>query len=119
MGPSSTSPSVNFTSVNSSDTVALTRNQAIDAVVSNRTAQWENMINSELQSLITRAATIREEISSAKTQTKKRYFEKKFAKVSTEVRQMIVALQRVQSTATNQNVPQQDDTIVTDTEQSN
>lgn len=52
-------------------------------------------IHSELQALITQAAEIRMSITSAKTKTKKKYYERKFAKISTEVRQMVAALEQL------------------------
>lgn len=97
------SPSQNNTVAIGDDEATLraaTREQAIDAIVGKRTNQWKAVIEAELQDLITQAASIRQNINGAKTNTKKVYFEKKFNKVSVQVRQMITALQRVNSTAT-------------------
>lgn len=95
----------------------MTRNQAIDSIVAKRSDQWTAAINAELQSLITEAASIRQNISTAKTQTKRNYYQKKFNKVSVQVRQMVAALQRVQSTTstTNMNPDQANDTSTTST----
>lgn len=71
------------------------REQAVDT----RVSQWTNAVEYELQGLITQAATIRKEISSAKTTAKKAYFQKKFKKLQPQVMQMVAALQQLQSTA--------------------
>lgn len=63
-----------------------------------RLSQWRGAIEQELQGLIKQASEVRTSISSAKTTTKKQYYEKKFAKISVQVRQMVTALQRMQST---------------------
>lgn len=77
----------------------VSREQLIDAVVAQRSDQWKAAVEAELQDLITEASIIRKEISTAKTNTKKKYFEKKFKKVNQEVRQMVAALHRIQQVA--------------------
>lgn len=50
---------------------------------------WRQSIDAELQDLITTAAAIRQEISTAKTETKRKYFSKKFKKISDQVVQLL------------------------------
>lgn len=85
-------------------------NLILDQVVDTRMNQWEKAINAELQDLVTEASHLRQQITSSKTTTKKKYYQKKFDKVSIQVRQMLIALQRVKaqdttpkSTFNNQN----------------
>lgn len=63
-----------------------------------RLSQWRGATEQELQELIKQASKVRIAITTAKTVTKKQYYEKKFAKISVQVRQMVAALQRMQST---------------------
>lgn len=62
-----------------------------------RTAMWRGAVEQELQSLIMEASRIRKEIDSAKTSTKKKYFLKKFKSITTQVMQMLTALERVKA----------------------
>lgn len=73
------------------------REQAVDS----RVAQWTNAVEFELQDLIKQAAAIRQEISGAKTATKKAYFQKKFKKLQPQVLQMVAALQQLKTTPEN------------------
>lgn len=82
------------------------RDQYIEQAVQLRGEQWQQAIESELQDLVKQASGLRGQINNSKTGTKKRYYEKKFAKVSTQVRQMVSALQRVQAnTAASTQIP--------------
>jgi hypothetical protein len=69
----------------------------VEQHVASRTEQWSKAIEAELQDLVVQASLLRKEISGAKTNTKKKYYEKKFAKVSAQVRQMVTALQQVEA----------------------
>ena len=60
-----------------------------------RKEQWKETIEAGLQQLIIEAAKIRKNITEAKTKTKAKYFQKKFDKVSAQVRQYVAALQRL------------------------
>jgi hypothetical protein len=60
-----------------------------------RRSVWKGAIEQELQSLITQAAGIRQRISTAKTATKRTYYQKKFNKISPQVMQMVAALERL------------------------
>lgn len=71
--------------------------QEKEQAVDNRLTQWKEAVQSELQHLITEAADIRKQISTAKTATKRQYFEKKFAKVKPQVMQMVAALQKLET----------------------
>lgn len=61
-----------------------------------RRAQWKGAIQQELQMLVQEAAGIREKINTAKTQYKKTFYQKKFAKIQPRVMQMVAALQRLE-----------------------
>lgn len=50
---------------------------------------WRQSIDAELQDLITTAAAIRQEITTAKTEVKRKYFSKKFKKISDQVMQLL------------------------------
>ena len=60
-----------------------------------RILEWQQTVEQELQELVTTAAQLRQTITSAKTATKKQYFEKKFKKVQHDVMSMLVTLQRL------------------------
>jgi hypothetical protein len=66
-------------------------------VLTERTAMWRGAVEQELNALIIEASRIRKEIDSAKTQLKKQYFQKKFKKITTQVMQMLTALERVKA----------------------
>lgn len=61
-----------------------------------RLDQLKAEIDLALQDLIKDAASIRKNITSAKTDYKKQYFQKKFNKVKTSVHQTIVYLQQIE-----------------------
>lgn len=58
---------------------------------------WQAAAEAELHDLVQQAAHIRTNITSAKTQTKKQYFEKKFKKVQLDVMRMLTTLERVKA----------------------
>jgi hypothetical protein len=60
-----------------------------------RISQWRGAVEQEMQALITQAAQIRQQSNTAKTSTKRIYFNKKFKKISAEVMQMVAAMQRI------------------------
>lgn len=60
-----------------------------------RLSTWEGAVEIELQDLITQAAKIRQEMNDSKTPTKRKYFDKKFKKITGEVMQMITTLDRL------------------------
>lgn len=60
-----------------------------------RLSTWEGAVELELQDLITQAAKIRQEMNASKTPTKRKYFDKKFKKVTSDVMQMITTLDRL------------------------
>lgn len=60
-----------------------------------RLQEWETFIGQELQMLVQRAASIRQNITSAKTAAKRQYFEKKFKKTQQEVMSMVATMERV------------------------
>lgn len=62
-----------------------------------RRAQWKGAVEQELQVLVREAADIRGKITSAKTNTKKVYYNKKFKAVQQKVMQMVAALQRLEA----------------------
>ena len=66
-----------------------------------RLDQWQVAAETELQDLVQQAASIRTNITSAKTQAKKQYFEKKFKKVQADVMRMLVTLERLKARTTN------------------
>ena len=66
-------------------------------LLTERTALWRGAVEQELQALIGEASRIRKEIDSAKTSVKKQYFQKKFKKITTQVMQMLTALERVKA----------------------
>jgi hypothetical protein len=66
-------------------------------LLKHRTAMWRGAVEQELQALIQEASRIRKEIDTAKTSVKKEYFKKKFKKLTTQVMQMLTALERVKA----------------------
>ncbi len=62
-----------------------------------RRAQWKAAIEAELQQTVQEAAAIRQKITTAKTEYKKKFYGKKFHKVQGKVMQMLSVLQRLQS----------------------
>jgi glutaredoxin 2 len=56
---------------------------------------WTKTVEQELQSLVGTAATLRKNITEAKTTTKREYYNKKFKKVQGEVMSMLATLQRL------------------------
>lgn len=80
----------------------------VEEHVNVRGKQWTQAIEAELQDLVVQASQLRQLINSSKTGAKKKYYQKKFAKISTQVHQMVAALQRVQAntnTSINTNAP--------------
>lgn len=82
-----------------------------DAARSQRMETWRLTIEQELQSLITQAADMRQTINAAQTSVKKKYYTKKFKKISEQVVQLLA----IQSQLPPR---EQSDSTVTDTEQS-
>lgn len=72
-------------------------NDRINAATTNRLNEWDSAINAELQDLITTASNYRQAISSAKTGTKRAFYEKKFKKVQTQIIQMLTAKNQIQA----------------------
>ncbi len=70
-------------------------NASVDSLTSYRSNQWQSALNGELQHLIEMASICRKAITTAKTETKKKYYSKKFKKIQAEVMQMLVVKQRV------------------------
>lgn len=86
-----------------------TTQEIIDAEVANnvqdkeiaattRVSQWKDAVQGELQDLISRASEIRQLIASAKTETKRAFYKKKFAKIQPQVLQMVAAIQHLDRT---------------------
>lgn len=90
------------------------RDEIIESHNQQQDSRLMQVIHAELQDLITQAADIRKQITTAKTTTKKKYFEKKFAKISTDVRQMIAAMDQLKWTNTKpiaENAPVEVETV--------
>ncbi len=62
-----------------------------------RRQYMKTAIQQELQNLIALAAQYRKNIDTAKTDYKKKYYQKKMTKLNEDVRRMVVALQRLQT----------------------
>ena len=62
-----------------------------------RIEEWESVVHQELQDLVQRGSTLRKNIDSSKTDTKKSYYNKKFKKVQQDVMRMLVTLRRLES----------------------
>lgn len=58
-------------------------------VKADRIELWRQTIDAELQSTITEAASLRQKISEAKTDVKRKYYNKKFKKISDQVMQLL------------------------------
>lgn len=71
--------------------VTLSNNTDIDfsQVKADRIELWRATIDAELQQHITEAAALRQKISESKTDVKRRYYNKKFKKVSDTVMQLL------------------------------
>ena len=67
------------------------------SVAEARLDQWQVAAEVELQDLVQQAASIRTNITTAKTQAKKQYFEKKFKKVQADVMRMLITLERLKA----------------------
>lgn len=65
------------------------------SLAKNRLATWRGAVEQELQSLVQQASEIRRNIDTAKTSVKKKYYAKKFKKVTNEVLQMVATMQRL------------------------
>lgn len=81
-----------------------------EKLVDSRLGQWKLAAEAELQDLISQAAALRKEISGAKTATKRKYYEKKFAKVKPQVMQMVAVLQKLEAEVPTEEVPANDAT---------
>lgn len=67
----------------------------VTKVANDRLGKWRGAVEQELQDLVKQASAIRQTLDSAKTATKKTYYKKKFQKISSQVMQMVAALQRL------------------------
>lgn len=65
------------------------RNAAKAAIAQERVELWRATIDAELQQSINEAASLRQKISDSKTEVKRKYYNKKFKKVSDTVMQLI------------------------------
>lgn len=61
-----------------------------------RLVEIKQMIEGRLQQSISEAARIRSNISTAKTDCKRKFYDKKFKKINTGVREDVLALQQIQ-----------------------
>lgn len=75
-------------------------NSTTHNTLTNRVNNWQAALEQELRELMLRAATVRAEITKAKTAAKREYYEKKFKKITPQVMQMLTALERVKTQQT-------------------
>lgn len=68
-----------------------------DQVRQKRLEEFESNISQQLQQCLTAAASAKNSANSAKTNTKRRFYNKKFAKITAEAKQAIVALQQIKA----------------------
>lgn len=73
-------------------TVTLPSNTGLDfsQIKAERMELWRATIDAELQQSITEAANLRQKILESKTEVKRKYYNKKFKKVSDTVMQLLV-----------------------------
>lgn len=64
-----------------------------------RLKEFESNISQHLQRCLTEASEVKAKANSAKTATKKRFYEKRFNKITKEAKQAIVALQQIKAVA--------------------
>lgn len=75
--------------------------QIIADTAKERLELWRKTVQVELQDLMQQASALRHTIDTAKTETKKRLYRKKFKKVTDQVLQMLAALQRLDTQGAN------------------
>lgn len=68
-----------------------------EVIANNRIETWRLTIEQELQTLITQAADMRKTINEAHTNVKKKYYTKKFKKISEQVIQLLAVQSRLPS----------------------
>lgn len=68
-----------------------------------RLKELRGNIEQELQKLVVTASSLRKKITESKTTTKRQYYDKKFSKVSTSVRQLVATLQQLNYTKEKEN----------------
>lgn len=79
-----------------------------------RKQEWKRAVEAELQPLIIEAARLRGIITSAKTQTKRNFYQKKFNKIHATVLQYVDLIQKLEATMHLEDTV--DDTITTNVE---
>lgn len=62
-----------------------------------RRSLWKAAVEQELQELVATASDVRQKINTAKTKTKRDFYQKKFDKIQPRVMQMVAALQHMQA----------------------
>lgn len=105
--PTDTDTTLAFNSVESNTNPTELMELPKDAQRYIQRSKWKTVIEAELQDLIGQATKIREQMSSAKTQTKRQYFDKKFKKINAAVMQMVVSLQRLEHLEQEQQLKEQ------------
>jgi hypothetical protein len=68
-----------------------------------RVGQWTSMMEQDLQQLVSHAAEIQQKINSAKTATKRKYYEQKFKKTRNDVMSSLATLQRLREMSSKNN----------------
>lgn len=81
-----------------------------------RMETWRLTIEQELQSLITEAADVRKTINEAKTSVKKKYYTKKFKKISDQVIQLLAIQSQLPPREEPSTVVESEATVVEATE---
>jgi hypothetical protein len=74
-----------------------------NAVTEERVGQWTSMMEHDLQQLVRQAAEIQQKINSAKTTTKRKYYEQKFKKTQNDVMSSLATLQRLREMSSKNN----------------
>lgn len=72
------------------------------ALTQERVQRWTTTLEQDLQLQVKEAANIRQSIATAKTATKRQYFERKFKKVQSNVMSTLATLQRIREMSPKQ-----------------
>lgn len=71
-------------------------NKHASSAAEDRAAQWKTVVKAELRELIENASALHQKITEAKTAYKKQFYDKKFQKVSIEIKRMVAVLNRLE-----------------------
>jgi uncharacterized coiled-coil DUF342 family protein len=71
------------------------------AQVAARRAHWQELVRAEIDKLLPQAATIHNQMTTAKTETKKAFYKKKFNSINAAIKKYTNTLQLLEPTQVN------------------